>query len=284
MAISAENIIKRVGTVASLPQIFIKVEETLNNPAASNLHLAKIIEEDPSLTGRLLRLANSAYYGFSAKIETVNHAITALGTQQLRELVLACSVLKLFKDLPDDLVNMESFWRHSIACGVTARAIASLRFDTNIERYFVAGLLHDIGRLILFMQKPEEMLALIQQSQKQQQLLFRLERDSLGFTHAKLGGLLLKKWELAPRLIEAVEWHHAPNMANQFPIDAAIIHSADVIANSLEMGSSGETMVPDLKPSAWDLLGLDVSALTQVLHILDQQYQHAVNFILGDET
>jgi len=280
---SPENIIKRVSTVASLPQIFMKVEETLNNPASSSMHLAKVIEEDPALTGRLLRLANSAYYGFSAKIESVNHAITAMGTQQLRELVLACSVLKLFKDIPEELVNMELFWRHSIACGVVARAIAHLRFESNIERYFVAGLLHDVGRLILFMQKPNVMLNMIQLAQQKQQLLYRVENEVLGFNHAKLGGLLMASWKLSPRLIESISWHHAPTMAKQFPIDAAIIHTADIIANALELGNSGEKMVPNLKPAAWDSLGLEINALEKIISILDQQYQHGVRFILGEE-
>ncbi len=284
MAYNPENIIKRVGQVASLPQIFMKVEETLNNPASSSQHLARIIEEDPALTARLLRLANSAYYGFAAKIESVNHAITAMGTQQLRELVLACSVLKLFKDVPEDLVNMELFWRHSIACGVIARTIASLRFETNVERFFVAGLLHDIGRLIMFMQLPEEMLPIFDKARQEKQLLFKIEREVLGFNHAKLGSLLLANWKLAPRLIECIEWHHAPAMAKLYPIDAAIVHTSDVIANAMEMGTSGERLVPELRDSAWDLLGLPVESLEQILKTLNEQYAHAVSFILGEES
>ena len=170
MAQDPRDIVKRVMKVASLPQIFLKVEEVLNDPDSSNVHLSRVIQEDPGLTVRLLRLSNSAFFGFSAKVEAVNQAITVLGTQQLRELVLACSVMNVFKDVPEELVNMESFWRHSIACGVVARAFASLRHESNVERYFVTGLLHDIGRLVLLMEVPKKMAVIFERARAEVQL------------------------------------------------------------------------------------------------------------------
>jgi len=275
-----DSIIRRVLKVASLPQIFIKVEETLNNPLSSKLHLSQIIEEDPGLTARLLKLSNSAFYGFSAKVETAKHAITVLGTQQLRELVLACSVMKVFKSVPSDLVDMESFWRHSIACGVAARSLASLRYESNVERYFVAGLLHDIGRLIILMQLPQIVPKVFLKAKLQKQFLFKVEHELLGFNHATLGGLLLASWELSPRMVESIKYHHYPTMAKSHPIDAAIIHTADIIANSMQMGSSGERLIPQLNPKSWDSLGLPVDSIEHVLKTLQEQYKDAVEFIL----
>lgn len=280
--IDPEAIVKKVLKVASLPEVFIKVEEVLNNPHSSSDHLKRIIDEDPALTARLLRLANSAYYGFHAKVESVSQAITILGTQQLRELVLACSVLKVFSNISDEQISMESYWRHSIACGLVARSLASLRYENNVEHYFVAGLLHDIGRLVLLMERPHLVSEIFEQANEEKEMLFVVERQHLGFNHAQLGGLLLKNWKLSSRLVEAVSFHHRPKGAKNFPIDAAIVHIADHIANALEMGSSGEQFVPKLNPDAWDLLELDVDCLDQVIETLDQQYNDAISFILAD--
>ncbi len=275
-------LVKRVLKVASLPEIYMKVEQVLSDPNSSNIQLARIIEEDPALTARLLRLANSAFYGFAAKVEEVNQAITVLGTQQLRELVLACSVLKAFENMPDYLINMELFWRHSIACGVVARALASLRHESNVERYFVAGLLHDIGRLILLMELPKAMGKIFQQARQDQKPLFLMERQTLGFHHARLGGILLKHWKLSPRLIEGITFHHAPSSAQSYPVDAAIIHISDLVANAMQMGSSGEQYVPKLSPKAWTKLSLGSDVITDVLDTLHEQYADAISFILDE--
>ncbi len=282
-SLSANDLAKRVLSVASLPQIFIKVEETLNNPNSSNLDLAKILEEDPALTAKLLKLVNSAFYGFTAKVEIVPQAITVVGTQQLRNLVLACSVLKVFQHLPDDIINMESFWRHSVACGIAARALASLRNENDIERFFVTGLLHDIGRLIMLMELPQQMPQVFSQAQDNKQLLYQAEKELIGFNHARLGGLLLKNWKLSDRMVEAVTYHHSPKLASNFPIDAATIHCADIIANASRLGSSGEQFIPPLNEQAWDILKLPPNAIEHIFATLKEQYHDAIEFILGDE-
>jgi len=278
-----ENIIRRVLRVASLPQIFIKVEETLNNPLASSTHLSQVVEEDPDLTARLLRLSNSAFYGFTAKVETVKHSITVLGTQQLRDLVLACSVMKVFKNMPPEQIDMESFWRHSIACAIAARSLASLRYESNVERYFVAGLLHDIGRLILFIQLPKVVSEVFNQARQDEMFLYKAEHELLGFDHATLGGMLLASWKLSPRMVESIKYHHHPRMAKSHPIDAALIHTADVIANAMQLGSSGERLVPLLNSKGWDSLGLPVDAIEHVINTMHEQYKDAVEFVLGND-
>lgn len=273
-------IVRRVLSVASLPQIYLKVEDVLKDPRSSNRDLALVIEGDPALTVKILRISNSAFYGCAAKVETVDHAITVLGTQQLRELVLACSVLKAFKGVPEDLIDMEEFWRHSLACGVAARILASLRYESNVERYFVAGLLHDIGRLILLMQLPDSVAEVFAQARKIPSALYQKERELLGFHHATLGAMLLKSWRLSERLVEGVAFHHEPHKAKHFPIDAAILHVANIVANSMAMGSSGEIFVPKLDTYAWQALGIDDSGINDMLGMLQEQYQDAVNFIL----
>ena len=127
--------------IPSLPMIFTRIDEAVNNPRSSLADIGRIISEDSSLTARLLKIVNSAFYSFPSKIETISRAVTVVGTQQLRDLALATSVMKLFQGIPPDLINMEAFWKHSIACGVAARVLAAHKREANIERFFVAGIL-----------------------------------------------------------------------------------------------------------------------------------------------
>ncbi len=276
-----QNIVRGVVKVASLPMIYLKLEEAINDVATSNQHIAAILGEDTALSARLLRLSNSAMFGFPSKISTIQQAITIIGTRQLRDLVLASSVVAMFKDIPDELVSMESFWRHSIACAVAARILAGHRRDTNVESAFVSGLLHDIGRLMLFKELPQEMGGMLQQCQQHGSLLHVVEQQQLGFDHALLGGLLLKEWKLPSQLVESCSKHHAPMQAKTFPMEAGIVHVADIIANGLEFGSSGEHLVPPLVVDAWLQLGLPTGIIDSVINLLNQQYSVAVDFVLG---
>jgi len=148
--IDPQRLVQGIVKVASLPSIYLKIEKAIADEKTSNNDLADIVAEDTALAAKLLRLANSAMFSFPSKISAIPQAVTIIGSRQLRDLVLACSVTSVFKDMPAQLVDMESFWRHSVASAVTARILSQTRNDSNIESAFVAGLLHDIGRLFLF--------------------------------------------------------------------------------------------------------------------------------------
>jgi HD-like signal output (HDOD) protein len=169
--------------------IFTRIDEAVNNPRSSLADIGRIISEDSSLTARLLKIVNSAFYSFPSKIETISRAVTVVGTQQLRDLALATSVMKLFQGIPPDLISMEAFWKHSIACGVAARVRGSKR-EANIERFFVAGILHDIGRLILHagsrLDAPHWVVAM------PVGIALQGRNEELGFDHASLGRVLLE--------------------------------------------------------------------------------------------
>lgn len=242
--------------------------------------IAKIIREDPGLTARLLRIVNSAFYNFPSKVETISQAVTIIGTQQLGALALATSVLQMFKGLPEDLVTMNSFWRHSVACGLAARVIGTLRRESNPERLFVAGILHDIGRLVMYSKAPEEFKSAVMRSKEKDELLFDSEREIFGFTHAVVGGFLLQTWKLPGSLEDVVMYHHNPKAATRFPMETAMIHIADGIAHAMELGSSGERFVPPVDQEAWERLGLQPTVMSTVIEQVDRQYIDAVQSIL----
>jgi HD-like signal output (HDOD) protein len=245
--------------------------------------IARIISEDAGLTVRLLRIVNSAFYGFPTKVESISRAATILGTHELRALALATSVTTMFKGIPADLVNMDSFWRHSIACGVTARILATFRRLPNAERLFVAGILHDIGRLVMYLKIPDQVREAINRSQEGKEPLYTAEREVIGYSHAAVGSLLLEAWNFPGGLEEAVGFHHNPNGASRFPVEASIIHLADIIAHTMQLGTSGEKYVPPLDPEAWERVGIQVSMLSPTLAQLEHQFEDVVRTMLTDE-
>ncbi|HWA55799.1 MAG TPA: HDOD domain-containing protein [Gemmatimonadales bacterium] len=278
----ASDLLKGLVNVASLPGVYLKLTEVVSDPRSSAADVGRVIAEDPGLTARLLKLVNSAMYNFPSRIETVSHAISIVGTAQLQDLALATSVIRLFANMPQGLVTMESFWRHSVACGVAARAIAARRRETNVERFFVAGLLHDIGRPVMYMQAPEQSRTAVSRSREERVPLVALEHQLFGFDHTHVGHALLDQWKLPPALREAVAQHHHPERAQRFPTEAAVVHVADILANALGLGSSGEAGIPPFVPEAWQTIGLPPTVLGDLMDESERHYEAAVQVIAVD--
>lgn len=280
MALTAKELVTYCNGITSLPAIYQRLDQAINDPYSDLSTIASILSEDSSLAARLLRLANSAMFCFPSKVDTVSRAITIIGTKQLRDLVLATSVIQLFNKIPEEHVSMESFWRHSIATGITARIIATYRREANVERFYVLGLLHDIGRLIMYLQIPEMANRAIEKSGSDEMPLYEAERDLLSFDHAAVGKELLEKWKLPKSLQEGVAYHHLPSRAKLYPEEAAVVHIADIIANAFKMGSSGEPTVPPFVEQTWSRLGLTVDQLPHIVEQLEMQYSSAVEIFL----
>lgn len=264
--VTLEWLIEKTRTVYSLPFFYERLNETISHPRSSITDIARIIIEDQGLSARILRLANSPMFGYYSKVDSITKAVTIIGTQQLRDLALASSVMDVFKGIPEDLINMTDFWRHSIACGIVARTFATYLRENNVERFFVAGILHDVGQLILCTTVPDTAARIMKQSREREQLYFQTEREELGFDHADLGGALLKAWKIPPNIYEPVAFHHNPcDETSSCQFEAAVIHVADIICQAFQWGISGEWCVPPLKERAWDRLGLPPTVLGAIL-------------------
>ncbi len=283
MARRPEDLIRGVIDVGTIQTMYQRLVQVIDHPLSSASDVGKVIGEDPGLTARLLRLVNSPIYGFPSRIDTVSQAISIVGMTQLRDLAIGTSFIRLFTNVPSHLVDMDSFWRHSIACGLAARLLAAGRREANVERFMVAGLLHDIGRPIVFMRVPLEAASALLEAGRTDQPLFEVERKLLGFHHGAVGAALLDRWRLPSMLVDCAAWHHAPHLAPRFPSEAAVVHFADVIANALQLGSSGEHRVPTFDPAAWDAVDLSPTILPGLFKQLEFQFVHAVNAILGPD-
>jgi len=267
--------------LASLPEVFYKLNAAIEDPDCTFDDIGEIISIDPALAVRLLRIVNSAFYGFSTQVETITHALTIIGTDQLTQLVLATSVMKQFKGIPGDLLNMDSFWRHSITAGLAARSIAALSGEYNVERFFVAGLLHDIGRLVLCIRVPDETAEVFKKAEASEKPLYVEEQAAFGFDHAELGGQLLKAWKLPERLVEAVSFHHFPEKAINHPEETAVVNLADAIAYSLKLGASGEAIAPPMESKSWESIGLPESLyLPMIKDKIDLQFDDVAHVFL----
>ena len=241
--------------IPTLPQVYYDFKEAMEDPDGSFDEISEIISTDTGLTVRLLKIVNSAFYAFPSQIETISHAISVVGLEQLNNLVLSTVVMDRFKNIPDSVINMESFWKHSIACGLAARIIASYRKEINTERFFVAGMLHDIGRLVLALSAPFSILSVFMRCKSEEISLHEAEKNILGFSHTDVGQLLLKNWKLPVFHQNVVGNHH--QSGSSLDLESGILDVADHITNELKLGDSGEGLSPaPLDLELWEKLQL----------------------------
>ncbi len=259
--------------LGSYAPILQEVEAVLADPQSSLMHVGAVIENDPDLTARLLRLGNSSFYGFPTRLETVSEAISLIGIQQVQDLIVASNVVDTFSGVNPEFVNMESFWRHSLACGIGARILAMQKRMPKPEKFFVAGLLHDAGRLVLYSQAPHIAQQIFERTRQKRMLLREAEVEVLGFDHAQIGEALLRTWLYPANLVHAVANHHRPLNSDAFRMEAAIVHLADSLVNAMQIGTSGEHFVSPVQPRVWQLLNLELDALESVVNAIDDQIE-----------
>ncbi len=234
-----------------IPSIVNELNDITADPYASANDIAEIVKKSPSLTAILLKIVNSAFYSFPAKIDTVSRAVTLIGSKEITGLALGLSTMQVFKDVPEDIMDMKAFLRHSLLCGLISRIIASQKNMPQTEQMFVSGLLHDIGRLIIYKYFPEQANALLCAAFESGQSLYSVEEDLIGCRHSEIGKLLLKNWKLSAALESNISNHHEPSQAAD-PVEAGIVHIADIISNGLGIGSSGEKIIPQFDDVIWE--------------------------------
>ena len=278
------NFIQRLNkskiVLPEIPSVVFELNEVIANPMSSADHIAQVVNQSPSLTALLLKIVNSSFYGFPSKIDKISHAVTLIGTREISGLALGISILSIFKDIPREMIDMHSFLKHSLACGILARILAAQKNFGQTEQLFVSGLLHDLGRLILYLYFTDESCNILSRSRNNQTLLYAEETNYLGCDHAQIGKQLMEQWKLPLILENSVLYHHNPSEAQQ-PIPATIVHLADIIVNSLGIGSSGEKFVPPLDTAAWENLDLPLSSFDTVIGQATHQFYSLESILQG---
>jgi len=280
MALSLQLLVQGTPSLGSYADVVDQIHRVLDDPHSTLNDLGEVIEKDPDLTARLLKLGNSSYFGFPTRLETVSEAISLIGVQEVQDLLLACSVVDVFEGAPADLVNMESFWKHSLACGIGARSLAILRQIPKAEKFFVTAFLHDLGRLLLFNRAPVEVARIFELCQNRKMLLREAEVEVLGFDHARIGAELMRLWQFPAHVREAIAFHHQPMAAGFYQLESSLVHVADYLAHAMEMGNSGELFVPPLEVKAWERLGISNDMIESVMQSIDQHIEAVQSALL----
>ncbi|MBX3617518.1 HDOD domain-containing protein [Nitrosomonas sp.] len=276
-----QTIAANVRSIFSLPDAVMRINELIDSGDATNSELERVISSDPALTAKLLKFANSSYFGFSGKIETVIKAISIIGHKELHNLVIATSVTSTFKGISSDLVDMDTFWNHSITCGVTARLLSSS--VAGRERFFIAGLLHAVGRLVLFNQYPKESAAVLNYMSQGEDAVAAAERKIFGFTQAQLGAELLKQWKLPSNIWKIVECQCNSTKDKEFQYDAKTLCAAIYVAMSINPCTNQpvnlDKAISDRVFALWNDLGLTAEIVESLITVAKLQVTEILNVI-----
>ena len=243
-------------TLPEAPSIVFELNDVIASPQSTADDIAQVVQKSPSLTARLLKIVNSTCYSIPSKIDKISSAVILLGTKEIASLALGISILTTFDKIPKNKVDMFSFLKHSFICGMISRMLATHKGIPQTEQFFVSGLLHDLGRLIIYEHFPEDSHNILQRSQTTNNLLYEIERDYFGCDHSHVAKHLIQQWSLPISLENNILYHHNPSEAPQ-QVAATIIHLADIITHGLGIGTSGERFVPPLDTKAW--IGLKLS-------------------------
>ncbi len=236
------TLIAQIESIPTLPTVAFRVLEVTSNSESSANDLMEIIGPDVSLTAKILKIANSPFYGLTREITSLQHAVTILGFKEIRNIVISTVAFESFKNFKrDDKFDINKFWRHSFYCGLAAKIIA-VDLKSSSNELFVAGLIHDIGKLVMYLAFPVEFLKLVDMMSplKLKYTAFEAEKNVFEMIHDEVGMKLLKKWMFPESLITAVGFHHHPLEADKkspFPI---IVYVADILAHVYEMHAEDE--------------------------------------------
>ncbi len=247
-----------------MPSIVYELNDVIADPFTSADDIAKVVNKSPSLASLLLRIVNSAFYGFPSKIDRISRAVALIGSKEISSLALGISTMRLFEDIPKEIIDVRAFFKHSLACGILSRILAAHLNFNQTEQLFVSGLLHDIGRVIIFKYFPKETTAMLADARSSGRRLYDAEYDSLRYRHTHVGRDLFRKWKLPYSLENCVYYHHTPANAQEIN-RAAVVHLADICVHSLGLGASGEQHIPPLDETAIQTLHLGPGSLKSVI-------------------
>ncbi|MDO9193779.1 MAG: HDOD domain-containing protein [Undibacterium sp.] len=272
-----DDVIRQIKDLPTLPTV---AQEMLSNLEDDDTSLDMICEKvamDQSLAAKTLRLANSSYYGANSKVVTLQQAVALLGIKNIKKLILMTSLTNSFPTSRCRNFDSRAFWRHSIATAICAELI-SRTLKMKHDFAFTAGLLHDIGRLVLVTRFPKEYEQVIAHREQQDCYLLDAEQTVLGIDHVSVGLVLAMQWEFSDAIQDAISGHHQPDNKDLNPV-AAIVHVANSIVHGLDLSEAEHDLVPVLSKHAWDTLGLSEADYLAIFRETEMRFD-AINQVV----
>lgn len=275
-----QDTLEDVEELPTLPTVLIKINNLLQDPRTSSEEVGQAISSDQALASRVMKLVNSAFYGFPGRINTISHAISLLGFLTVRNVVITASIIGAFEEEEAQSgLNLKEFWQHSVATASIAKLIAKASKIPQTEEAFISGLLHDLGKLLMQLYLPDEYKKVFAYMDRKPDLILRAEQKILGFNHTHAGAWLAKKWNLPAEIIHVIEYHHTPGEASESKDLCMAVNLADTLARALEFGSGGDPFIPGIEDEVWDYLNLDESKLNIILSNAKQEVEKASIFM-----
>ena len=268
--LTPEQLAAGVQDLPSLPAVVMELLSSIEQEDIDISVLAKKVSYDQALTAKTLRLANSSTYGLQVKVTTIQQAITFLGFQTTRNLITAAAITGCFPSGRCGGFHDKAFWRHSIATAACARALARrMRFNQDIA--FTAGLLHDIGRLVLVTGHPDAYAQVVAWHAQHGGDWQDAEQAILGIDHIDAGVALADHWNFSSTMRQAIAYHHAPDIHGAGFL-AAIVHVANAIVHALDLAGEDDELVPRVSSVAWDAMGLNEEAYLHLFRETELQF------------
>ena len=278
--------IESITDLPTLPVVVSKISSQIANPSTNAADIGKLIEQDQALTSKVLRLVNSAYYGFPKQIKSIQHAVVILGFNKVKTIIMTASVFGAFKGRKSVSLDLQRFWQHSLGVAISSKVVAEQIGASHIaEDAFIGGLLHDIGKVVMDQYQPNVYGPIVKYANDKGILLLDAENEVMGVNHASVGEWMMEKWRLPPSIVHMVSDHHSPDKTTERRELIASIHLGDILARAIGIGNGGDNRMPTINQTVATNYGIDGKFFDVVVARIIGEVGRAEDFfslILGD--
>ena len=279
LSVDIANRVKSIEGLPSFPATHAEILKLANSEDSSSEDVADKLQLDSGLLATVFKIVNSAGYGFRKKVDSLQLAVTLLGLEELANIVMAAQVYDKLGDYDDGAgLDLKAFWRHAVGVGFASRAI-SKKVQQEAESAFLAGMLHDVGKIVLDRYFGEYYKGVMEIVEDGTTSIYAAEQEIMGITHAEIGGVLAGEWKFANNYVNTIIYHHKPKDAARYKRLVSLVHIADVITRQLEFGSGGDSTVPEVDPEALEQFSMQERGLQLLVEAVQEELEGADSFL-----
>lgn len=247
---SARELVQSCSNIFTLPEIYLRVRDVVDNPESTMEDLSEALQIDPAISARLLKIVNSPLYGLPKQIDSISRAVNLIGMQSINDLVAATTLGRTFTGMTAEIMDLPAFWRKSVLCALLAGKIAKASGIEASERFFIIGLLRDIGHLVLYQTLPQRAQSSLVEAGYLGSPLAEVEQSNIGCDFIEVGAELILFWNMPNQIEQAIRHQLSPSDAGEFALHASIAHLAGAVADHAELAPAQAGQLPAFEPFA----------------------------------